>query len=75
MTDISGCYEWRIMPEKFRIGARTAGGQDMGGRPTQQREKRSLMGFAGAYADQTERDYRAFLAASKSGRISARAST
>ena len=38
-------------------------------------EKRSLMGFAGAYADQTERDYRAFLAASKSGRISARAST
>jgi hypothetical protein len=29
MTDISGCYEWRTMPEKFRIGARTAGGQDM----------------------------------------------
>jgi len=27
--------------------------------------------FAGAYADQTERDYRTFLAAIKSGRIAA----
>ena len=32
-------------------------------------------GFAVAYLDQTERDYRAFLAANQSGRISARATT
>jgi Uncharacterized protein conserved in bacteria (DUF2252) len=35
----------------------------------------AIAGFADAYADQTERDYRAFLAAIQSGRISARSTT